>query len=67
MSFCKKHNFLKDIRSKIIRDVDSKIFSMTLTLLPHQLFILPENYKSALDRNFLDNKKFQLLDDNEIR
>lgn len=42
-----------------------KDFNMSLVLLPHQIFILPLDYKSAMSQGFLSD--FLILDDAYLR
>jgi hypothetical protein len=51
--------------SQISYDKDTKIYSMTLTLLPHQIAIFPMSYKRALDNEFLTD--FKIYNNEEIR
>lgn len=61
---CKKDMFLKKILP-MVRESDLKTFKMTLTLLPHQILILPETFRTAISTNFLSN--YKVYDNKTIR
>jgi len=67
LTHCRKSNFLKNTTTKTLRDVSSKTFTMTLTLLPHQILMLPESYKSALSKSVLYHEKLTMYTDKDLR
>jgi len=64
---CRKQNFLSKIISKSIKDVDSRVISMNLTLLPHQVLILPDSYYLAMDKSILVNQNITILTNDQLR
>ena len=62
---CRKDSFISQLESKTVKDVDYKAFTFQLTLLPHQMLIMPLEFKSAISRDVLFALK--VYDDEEIR
>jgi len=62
---CRNQSFISQIQTNTVKTEDLKIFKFTLTLLPHQLFILPLEFKSAMSQDFLS--QFKVYNDAEIR
>jgi hypothetical protein len=60
----RKEMFLSEIDTPQTTSND-KTFPFSVTLLPHQIFLMPESYQSAVDRDFLSN--FKIYSDAEIR
>lgn len=58
--------FLKNFKNSTgDRKANLKDFNMSLCLLPHQIFILPLDYKSALSEDFLSD--FLIIGDEYLR
>ena len=65
MIHCRKDSFISQLESKNVKDVDYKAFTFQLTLLPHQMLIMPLEFKSALSTDFLFSLK--TYNDEDIR
>jgi hypothetical protein len=61
----RKDKFLSSIKIENEKKLNEKTFSMKLTLLPHQIFILPESYNSLINKkNFA---AFKIYTNEELR
>lgn len=60
LTHVRKDNFLK-----AFDDGSSDVHHAKLTLLPHQVLIMPESFILGLEQDFI--KKYQILTDKEVR